>query len=474
MQTIAKKLPFHLQARRLDRAVKLKEKGRIANFKDLVEFLVSATESANDPIFGVQALNGSQEECRDNGKRDNEKKPPAPNQISSSFATNITSPASSDAVKNGSRDNTGAKAKTCLFCNKARDLDDCVELFKKTMDERKSFLKEKRLCFACNETDHVPKGCAKRRTCQKCKKRHPTALHIDGFMMNRGNTDNQAQTTDAQARTTDIQTIAVNNGRIDLVKTVCGTKNSKASVVLHAILPVKVKRKGSGESVTAYAFYDNGSGGCFATESTRRQLGVEGVRTVQRLPTMHGESQVESIVMDNLIVTSLNDDNPIELPHTYTRDEIPADHRQTPMPNLISHWAHLSEIARKIPEFEPHLEIGLLVGSNCPAALEPLEVVPCQGDGPFALRLRHGWTVSGPLRIETNQDSEKIIANRITVREVEIQREIMAPKTLLQMFEMDFNDHTVSKVQDERGLSQEDRKFLNMAAKETKVVDGHY
>lgn len=99
-------------------------------------------------------------------------------------------------------------------------------------------------------------------------------------------------------------------------------------------------------------------------------------------------------------------------------------------------------------------------------------MVPCQGDGPFALRLRHGWTVSGPLRIETNQD--KIIANRITVREVEIQREIMAPKTLLQMFEMDFNDHTVSKVQDERGLSQEDRKFLNMAAKETKVVNGHY
>lgn len=59
--------------------------------------------------------------------------------------------------------------------------------------------------------------------------------------------------------------------------------------------------------------------------------------------------------MENLIVTSLNDDNPIELPQTYTRDEIPADHRQIPTPNLISHWAHLSEVTKKIPELDPHL-----------------------------------------------------------------------------------------------------------------------
>ena len=39
---------------------------------------------------------------------------------------------------------------------------------------------------------------------------------------------------------------------------------------------------------------------------------------------------------------------------------------------------------------------------------------------------------------------------------------------------MDFNDHTVSKVPDERGLSQEDRKFLTMVERETEVVDGHH
>ena len=91
-----------------------------------------------------------------------------------------------------------------------------------------------------------------------------------------------------------------------------------------------------------------------------------------RLATMHGESQVESTIMDNLVVTSVDDNNPIELPRSYTRDEIPADHRQIPTPNLINQWTHLSAVVKKIPKFEPHLEIGLLIGSNCPAALEPL------------------------------------------------------------------------------------------------------
>lgn len=40
-------------------------------------------------------------------------------------------------------------------------------------------------------------------------------------------------------------------------------------VVVHAIIPVKVKPKGSTETVTTYAFYDNGSGGCFLTENLR-------------------------------------------------------------------------------------------------------------------------------------------------------------------------------------------------------------
>ena len=220
MQTIGKKLPSHLQARWRDRAVKLKEKGEIASFKDLTDFVVSAAESANDPVFGVQALSNSQERRRDSTKRDGKKKPPPTSQTSNSFATSVTTPSSSEAVENVCRDNPGLKVNLCPFCNKTHDLDDCVEFLKKTMDERKSFLYEKKLCFACYETDHVAKGCVKRRTCKKCKKRHPAALHIDGFIMSRENAGNKPQAREVQA-------IVVNNGRIDISKTVRDATDSR-------------------------------------------------------------------------------------------------------------------------------------------------------------------------------------------------------------------------------------------------------
>lgn len=50
-------------------------------------------------------------------------------------------------------------------------------------------------------------------------------------------------------------------------------------------------------------------------------------------------------------------------------------------------------------KFIPKLEIGLLICCNCPAALEPLEVVPRSEEGPHAMRLRHGWTLTGPLHV---------------------------------------------------------------------------
>ena len=68
--------------------------------------------------------------------------------------------------------------------------------------------------------------------------------------------------------------------------------------------------------------------------------------------------------------------NPVELPQSYTSFEISVTERQIPTPEAVKRWEHLYSVAEKIPEFIPNLEIGLLIGSNCPTAMEPLEVVP--------------------------------------------------------------------------------------------------
>ena len=89
----------HLRSRWRDRVVKLKEKGRIADFKDITEFVESAAESANDPIYGSQALNKSEQKHKASSIRDSTKRTQLPNQRSSSLATNVNVPPASVSLR---------------------------------------------------------------------------------------------------------------------------------------------------------------------------------------------------------------------------------------------------------------------------------------------------------------------------------------------------------------------------------------
>jgi len=187
------------------------------------------------------------------------------------------------------------------------------------------------------------------------------------------------------------KTAKVNNACTDIPH-----NDNNEDIILQVILPVIVKQKETNKAAKTYAFYDNGSVGCFLTESLKNHLEAAGTKRTLQLGTMHGHSLVESVVVKDLVVTDLDGRNPVDLPRAYTRDEIPVGHDQIPTPEIVSRLDHLKEIASEIQAYDRDLDIGLLIGSNCPAALVPHSVVPNKGDGPFALRLNHGWTVSGP------------------------------------------------------------------------------
>ena len=56
--------------------------------------------------------------------------------------------------------------------------------------------------------------------------------------------------------------------------------------------------------------------------------------------------------------------------------------------------------------------------------------------------------------------TNKVTANRITVREVENIKEIITPKSLMNMFELDFSEHAYNNLPEAMGYSQEDKRFL--------------
>ena len=458
LQSLVSKLPTSLQNKWREKVLKMRKANQSATFKQLAEYVEAAAEAANDPVFGREAMQKVDDGSKSSKAKELGCRDKTPRSKKGVFAT--TTDIARPATLNGAGQTgaiTPARNSSCPLCGSRHDPDDCEQFNRKSIEERKKFLKDRHKCFGCYGDNHLSKGCTAKRTCRKCQKPHPTALHIDGFKPPKKNGEGENATT-------------VNNGCVISKSASVAAGTVQKSVVLHAILPVRVKVEGSASSVETYAFYDSGSDGCFLTEELRDQLGEEGTPTQLRLRTMHGSGCVDAVVVKNLIVTDINGDNAVDISIAYTQTEIPVSKEQIPTSETLSRVKSLSGVVSEIPRYRSDLQVGLLIGSNCPSALEPLEVVPGDRDGPFAMRLRHGWTVSGPL--EVSEGSDCATSNRIMIRPTEKMKDLSLEQSIQRMFEADFNDRKVGP--DAREYSQEDKKFLRITRENMRIVNGHY
>lgn len=72
----------------------------------------------------------------------------------------------------------------------------------------------------------------------------------------------------------------------------------------------------------------------------------------------------------------------------------------------------------------PQLDAGieLLIGTNVPKAMEPLEVIHSEDNGPYAIRTVLGRTVNGPLTGNSGQATnceQPVTVNRVSIVNVD-------------------------------------------------------
>ena len=83
----------------------------------------------------------------------------------------------------------------------------------------------------------------------------------------------------------------------------------------------------------------------------------------------------------------------VKLSLLYTTPQIPVSKEEIPNQVDVHKWPHLSGV------YFPYVaaEVGLLIASDVPQILDPLEVRHCQDGGPYASHTIVGWVVNGPL-----------------------------------------------------------------------------
>ena len=140
------------------------------------------------------------------------------------------------------------------------------------------------------------------------------------------------------------------------------------------------------------------------------------MKTTLNLKTLHGERNENTMIVDGIKVTGMNDDSSwFALPTLYARKAIPVDKEEIATPAKIEEWKHLMPISNEIVQRDD-VQVGLLIGANCMKALEPTQIIHSVGGGPYAYKSRLGWCIVGPINCITEEIT--MSCNRVAVKDV--------------------------------------------------------
>ncbi len=200
----------------------------------------------------------------------------------------------------------------CLFCGEGHSVHKCQKLMERAVEEKRQFVLENKLCFACLRKGHCSKDCRNRAICTVCKKRHPTTLHED----RQPGDESPSQIVLQAEESTSSLSCCVNIGE-------GGTTSM--------IVPVWLSSTKSESETLVHALLDNQSSHTFVVQEVCESLQALMGPVKLKLSTMMGKvSIVESQRVSGLKVSGFSSDSPICLPPVYTRDFIPFERSHIP------------------------------------------------------------------------------------------------------------------------------------------------
>lgn len=422
---IVSKLPYQIQEKWTRHANSFKESHYMTfpPFHVFCKFLRDTARMKNDPSFYYDNV-------IENAKVDGSRRKPTG---ASSVATRKT-----DTNASRPMDKT-EHTQLCPLHETGHSLNSCRAFQKKTVQERREFLRSKGICFKCCEEKHLAKDCQKRMKCNICKEPgHATALHVE----------KRASDTE-----TDSQVKAV-------CTQICGnvhkTSKSCAKTLLvnihHANNPNKVLR--------TYAIIDEQSNRSLANSCFFNFFGVEGPDVQYELTSCSGLSTQTGRRTAGFIISSLDGKSSLRLPSLMECNYIPNNRDEIPTPEVARSYRHMRDIEEEIPPLDQDAEITLLVGRDLLPAHHILDQRLGDSDSPFAQRLHLGWVVIGEVCYGASHSQESLSVCKTYTRTNGRTSLMETCENSFQLKETDIFAKT--KHDDSPGLSIEDKKFVDI------------
>ena len=168
----------------------------------------------------------------------------------------------------------------------------------------------------------------------------------------------------------------------------------------------------------------------------------------------------------------------------YTQETLPFDVNNAPSHEDVRRWPHLQCLISEIPDLDRSVPIGLLIGVDCPDALQPCDVIFSVNNGPFAVKTALGWCISGPKQQHDDEinGAEVISCCCANVNDQRVQTtETSSEHAKLRMYEHDSSEQTSEMIlcakrspgdlTGARSSNQNDQMFLKIINDESRITN---
>lgn len=330
--------------------------------------------------------------------------------------------------------NNGQKQIYCTFCKIKTDhnITKCKEFQKKSVDDRRNFVKEAHLCFSCLRRGHGVSNCQQKDMykCNKCGKHHHSLLHID----ENPNTSEQV------------------------------FENFNCFTTNDVLLRIgKVNLRGPNGVISTYAFFDDGSTATMIDEDIALQLGLSGPK---RSITYRWTNEIIRVDEDSTIVNleispSAPNAKYHELMDVRTVKNLSLPHQRLNVDKIMSLHPQIDKkLLNQVKDVKP----TILIGSNYSGLTVPLRTIQYTIKGLQKCKSHLGWTIHGPIYEKSKMQNFSLSVHMCT--------EDDAPdltKLIEDSYKID-----VYGITDEQKMSEEDQKALNIMESTIKNIGNRY